>query len=55
MQANDLSYEIDKYQHNNRRMVPKLVKVTFQQIQGWRVMFDSPIAFFHISTKTLAG
>lgn len=55
MQANDLSYEIEKYEHNNRRMVPKLVKVTFQKIEGWRVIFDDPIALFHISTKTLAG
>jgi len=55
VQQNDLSYEIDKFEHNNRRMVPKLVKVTFLTVEGWRVIFSDPIPVFHILTKTFTN
>jgi hypothetical protein len=52
---NALSYEIEKYEHLNRRMVPKLVSVKIEQSKGWRGLFGDLIPKFVIVTKTLTG
>ena len=36
-------------------MVPKLTKITFQEVTGWRVILGETIPIFHILTKTITG
>ena len=48
-----MSHEIEKYEHQNRRMVPKLTEITFVPQKGLSSVFKSPVPIFHILTTTI--